>query len=247
MTPSALSVGDAVIAIGNALDLPRARAVTSGIISALGRSVTIADPAAGTDESLTGLLQTSAAVSSGNSGGPLVGAHGQVIGMVTAAASDDGSGQSASDVGFAIPINTAMSIARRIEAGRASATIYIGSPAATGLALTSVPCSEGFGGCLPLGFVEYGQAPSGGLGIYQPPVGSGAVVAGVDQDCPAASSGLQVGDVITSFDSHRVASPDQVDALVGTLKVGDEVTVGWVGQNGSHSSARFQLVQGPNL
>jgi len=244
---SKVAIGDPVVAIGNALDLPGPETVTSGIISGVDRSVTIADPIEGTDESLTGLLQTSAALSSGNSGGPLVDAQGLVIAMDTAAASTGSGVQTASDVGFAIPINAAMAIARQIEAGKASATIHIGTPAATGLALTSVPCAEGLDGCLPLGFGAFDQAPFGGLGMYQSPVSSGAVVAGMTPGCPAVNAGLQVGDVITGFNGQPVSAPDQVDTTIAKLKAGDDVTVGWVSQNGSHHTARFQLIQGENV
>jgi len=243
---SSVFVGDPVVAVGNALDLPGPETVTSGIISAVGRAVTINDPLDGTDEQLTGLFQTSAALSSGNSGGPLVNAQGEVIGITTGTASSEGPGETASDVGFAIPIWTAITIARQIDAGKASATVHIGSPAATGLALISVACADGLG-CLPLGFGDFGEEPFGDLGIYQAPINEGAVVAGIDRSCPVASSGLRVGDVITDFNGHGVTSPDQVAALVDALKVGDQVHVSWVSQNDAHHSARFQLVQGPNL
>jgi len=241
------AVGDQVIAVGNALDLPGPETVTSGIISGIGRTVTIDDPLSGAQENLSGMLQTSAAISSGNSGGPLVNSRGQVIGMTTAAASSTEPGETAPDVGFAIPVSTALDIAHQVETGKPSASVDIGPAAATGLALTTVACADGFDGCLPLGFGESDEAPIGGLGIYQAPISTGAVVAGVDEGSPAAGSGLRVGDVITNFDGHVVTSPEQVTALVATLKVGDEVTVTWVGQNGTHQSGRFQLVQGPNL
>ena len=83
---SAVKVGDPVVAIGNALGLGGTPTVTSGIISALGRSITASDEGATTSEHLKGLLQTDAPINPGNSGGPLVNAAGQVIGMDTAAA-----------------------------------------------------------------------------------------------------------------------------------------------------------------
>jgi putative serine protease PepD len=104
---SALQVGDDVIAIGNALALEGGMTVTEGIVSALDRQIT-------TEEgSLGGLIQTDAAISSGNSGGPLVNAAGQVVGMNTAVASSSGT-VAASNIGFVIPIDTAASVARQM-------------------------------------------------------------------------------------------------------------------------------------
>ncbi|HUB69366.1 MAG TPA: trypsin-like peptidase domain-containing protein [Acidimicrobiales bacterium] len=244
---ASVSVGDAVVAVGNSLDLPGPETVTTGLISAAGRTITIGDPTIGTTETLPGLLQTSAAISSGNSGGPLVDSSGEVIGMTTAAATSTGPGQTASDVGFAIPIDRAISIEHQIMRGRPSAAVEIGSPPATGLDLVSVPCAEGFDGCLPLGFGEFGEAPLGNFGIYQPPVAQGAVVAAVEHRAPTPGPGLAVGDVITSFDGHAVDSPEQVSSLVSGLKVGQEVGLAWVNQNGSHGSGTLELVRGPNL
>jgi S1-C subfamily serine protease len=95
---SDVAVGDQVVAIGNALALEGGPTVTEGIVSALGRSI---DTDSGT---LNGLIQTDAAISSGNSGGPLVNAAGQVIGMNTAVATSIGSANAA-NIGFAISID----------------------------------------------------------------------------------------------------------------------------------------------
>jgi S1-C subfamily serine protease len=115
MVPVALAaedgtaVGDQVVAIGNALALEGGLSVTEGIVSALDRSIQ-------TEEgSLSGLLQTDAAISSGNSGGPLVNAAGEVVGMNTAVASSSQSVQ-ASNIGFAIPIHDAVDVAHHLIA-----------------------------------------------------------------------------------------------------------------------------------
>jgi putative serine protease PepD len=97
-----VQVGEGVVAIGNALALEGSLTVTEGIVSAVDRSIQTEE-----SSSMTGLLQTDAAISSGNSGGPLVDANGTVIGMNTAVASSNGQVQ-ASNVGFAIPIHTAL-------------------------------------------------------------------------------------------------------------------------------------------
>lgn len=98
------TVGDDVLAIGNALALEGGMSVTRGIVSATDRTI---DTASG---DLTDLIQTDAAISSGNSGGPLVNAAGEVIGINTAVAAS-GSGTVASNIGFAIPIAQAVAIA----------------------------------------------------------------------------------------------------------------------------------------
>jgi putative serine protease PepD len=100
-------VGDDVLAVGNALGLPGDPTVTRGIVSALDRSIA-------TDSgTLRGLIQTDAAISSGNSGGPLVDAAGRVIGINTAVAASGG-GTQASNIGFAISVEQAMSVAERV-------------------------------------------------------------------------------------------------------------------------------------
>lgn len=101
-----VAVGDPVVAIGNALALEGGPTVTAGIISALGRTI---ETAAGR---LDGLIQTDAAISSGNSGGPLANARGEVVGVNTAVAASSGSRQ-ASNIGFVIPIDRALQIAQR--------------------------------------------------------------------------------------------------------------------------------------
>jgi len=100
---SELQVGDEVVAVGNALALEGGMTVTRGIVSALDRSI---ETQAGT---LDGLVQTDAAISSGNSGGPLVDAHGRVVGLNTAVAGSSG-GVVASNVGFAISMGVATDV-----------------------------------------------------------------------------------------------------------------------------------------
>jgi putative serine protease PepD len=104
---SDVHVGDDVVAIGNALALDGGLTVTRGIVSALDREI---ETGSG---SLQGLIQTDAAISSGNSGGALVNADGEVIGINTAVATSSAT-VAASNVGFAIDIDTALSVAREL-------------------------------------------------------------------------------------------------------------------------------------
>ncbi|HEX4906338.1 MAG TPA: trypsin-like peptidase domain-containing protein [Acidimicrobiales bacterium] len=106
-TDDTVAVGDDVVAIGNALALEGGLTVTRGIVSALDRSI---ETGTGT---LTGLVQTDAAISSGNSGGALVNAAGHVIGINTAVAASGGP-VTASNIGFAISIDHAMATVERL-------------------------------------------------------------------------------------------------------------------------------------
>ncbi|HEX4493242.1 MAG TPA: trypsin-like peptidase domain-containing protein [Acidimicrobiia bacterium] len=113
---NALEVGDSVVAIGNALALEGTPTVTSGIVSALHRTIS-------TEEStkLSDVIQTDAAINPGNSGGPLVDSSGKVIGINTAIASP----ADANNIGFAIAISSAEPTLKHLEAGQ-------GAPATTG-------------------------------------------------------------------------------------------------------------------
>jgi S1-C subfamily serine protease len=108
-----VKVGDDVVAIGNALALEGGPTVTKGIVSALDRSIETQEG------SLSGLLQTDASISSGNSGGPLVNASGQVIGINTAVAASSGT-TNAENIGFVIPISKVLPIVEQLRRGSAS-------------------------------------------------------------------------------------------------------------------------------
>ena len=116
LTPAALGdsdavqVGDDVVAIGNALALEGGKTVTEGIVSALGRSIQLPDGG-----SLDNLMQTDAAISSGSSGGPLVNAAGEVIGITSAGASGNGT-TSVENIGFAIPVKDALDVIAGLRA-----------------------------------------------------------------------------------------------------------------------------------
>lgn len=120
--PGSVRIGDEVVAIGFALDLDGDPSVTRGIVSALGRTIVTASGA------LDGLVQTDAAISSGNSGGPLVDSLGQVVGINTAVARGD-STVAASNIGFAISVGEALPIVESLRAqanGEARNEGYLG-------------------------------------------------------------------------------------------------------------------------
>lgn len=224
---SDVKVGDAVVAIGNALDLPGPPTVTDGIISALDRSINASDSGSGASENLKGLFQTDAPLSSGNSGGPLANASGQVIGMDTAAASGNSAGDSASNVGFAIPINEALSIASSIQKGQSSSLIEIGQAAFLGVDVENVSAAQN----------QY----SG----YTPPTNSGAVVVEVVPGTAAASAGLTPGDVITSLGGKSIGSVSALTTALAADQPGQSVSLGWVTSADSSESATVTLSAGP--
>ncbi len=134
---SKVVAGDAVLAVGNALDLQNGGFTASdGIVSGLNRSIQTSN-----SESLTGLIQTSAAISSGDSGGPLVNAAGQVIGMNTAAASSS-TNNTASNIGFAIPSNAISGLIPLLQKGSIGQTTTGGS---SGSGASGVDGSGGYG------------------------------------------------------------------------------------------------------
>jgi S1-C subfamily serine protease len=211
-----VTVGDRVVAIGNALGREGPPSVTDGTVTDLNQSITASDVGGGNAENLTGLIQTDAPLQPGDSGGPLVDASAQVIGMNTAASAGTRF-SSGSSVGFAIPINHALAIAAQIRAGQASATVHIGASPFLGV-----------------------QIAAAGAGS-----GSGAAVAGVEAGTPAASAGLAAGARIVSVDGHTVTSPSDLTAQIGPHHPGDTITVGWVDQNGRNHTAAVKLAIGP--
>ena len=112
---SRVRVGTPVLAIGNEAGQGGSPTVAPGVISSLDRTIVASDQSSGLTETLYGMMQTSADIRPGDSGGPLADAAGQVIGIDTAA------GGNAVYSGYAIPINQALPIARQIAAGRPGA------------------------------------------------------------------------------------------------------------------------------
>src|SRR5580704_15829190 len=124
-----VTVGTPVLAIGNEAGQGGSPTVAPGVISSLDRTIVASDQNSGLTETLHGVLQTNADIRPGDSGGPLADAAGRVIAIDTAA------GGNTVYSGYAIPINQAIPIARRIAAGEPGARIQIGLPASPGVLL----------------------------------------------------------------------------------------------------------------
>ena len=130
---SDIKTGDPVVAMGNA-NGQDAIVPAAGQVTALNQTITAGDPGGSiTQETLHGMLQTNADIVSGDSGGAVANSAGQVIGMVTAGNDGGFSVQQQSSVGYAIPINTGLTVARQIHQGQASSTVTIGYPPFMGI------------------------------------------------------------------------------------------------------------------
>jgi S1-C subfamily serine protease len=180
------SVGDAVTAVGNANGTGTLSAA-AGTVSALDQTITTSSEGATAGETLHGLIEIDADVVSGDSGGAVENSDGDVIGVTTAASSGT------SDVtGYAIPIDTAMSIAKQIVAGDDTSEITIGLPAFLGVSLTSDSTSATVASVLP------------GTAAAKTDLEAGATITKVDGTTISSASALSaaiqqhaVGDRIT--------------------------------------------------
>jgi putative serine protease PepD len=194
-------VGDAVVAIGNALGLAAGTpTVTQGIVSALGRSVTAGG--AGTQtETLQNMIQTDAAINPGNSGGPLIDTSGQVIGMNTAVAGTSTDGTSSQNIGFAIPTAQVEALIPQMQKGGQTGN----GGGYLGVDITTLT---------PALRQQYGFTPT-----------QGAVVLSVVPGSPASKAGLVQGDVIVNINGTAITSSETLQKLIQNSKVGQQVTI----------------------
>ncbi|MHB8465045.1 MAG: S1C family serine protease, partial [Acidimicrobiales bacterium] len=152
ITASKTSVneGDQVIAIGNAGGAGGTPSVVTGSIVALGQSITASNDDGSGAEQLSNLIETNAPIQPGDSGGPLISASGDIVGMNTAASAGTRFFSQAS-VGFAIPIGQALSVARQIESGQATSAIQIGLPGFLGVEIQRSSVNQALVGGVPAG------------------------------------------------------------------------------------------------
>lgn len=188
---SALRVGDAVVAIGDPLGIELRGTMTDGIISAINRDLT-------TGGRTMSLIQTSAALNSGNSGGPLVNCYGQVIGINTMKIGDYASSAGVEGLGFAIPMSTVKDVVEQlINYG------YVAGRPTLGLE----------GQMVSTFYQMYYRLPSG------------LMITSIDADSDAALKGLQTGDILLYVGSRQVTASTVVDEVVNSCQVGDTINV----------------------
>ena len=237
------SVGEDVVGIGNAGGTGGTPSAAGGTVTALNQSITASDDGDGTSEQLSGLIETNADIQPGDSGGSLVDTSGDVLGIDTAASagfSFQSNDQSSGNQGYAIPIDTALSIARAIEAGSASSTVHIGETAFLGVEINAQGASSGSSGSGG-GFGGFFGGNSGNTGS----TASGASVAGTVTSGPAQEAGLAEGDVITSLGGKTIGSANDLTNAISEYHPGDKVTIGWTDSSGQTHTATVQLSSGP--
>ncbi len=189
-------IGQQVIAIGNALGQYQ-NTITSGIISGLGRSLTAYSSDYSMSEELSDMIQTDAAINAGNSGGPLVNAAGEVIGINTAVSSEG------SNLGFAIPISSVKGLIKSvIEEGRVTRSY-------AGIRYFNIT---------PDIAIEYDLPVTSGAYLFTDSSES-AVIEG----SPAADAGLETGDIITKVNGISIGRSGSFSSLLGEYAPGDTV------------------------
>lgn len=205
---STVRIGQQVVAIGNALG-QYSNTVTSGIISGTGRPVTAGSEGSNNTENLTDLIQTDASINPGNSGGPLLNMSGQVIGINTAIAQD------ANGIGFAIPINSTKGVLASVLATGKVSRAYLGVNYVT---------------ITPDVAQQYKLSVNQGAYIYASngnPVASGS---------PAASAGLQSGDIITKVNDTTIGEAGGLSTLIGQYRPGDKVSLTYIRNGQTHTT-----------
>ena len=251
---ASVTAGPPVVALGNAQGRGTITA-KPGQVTGLKQTITASENGGSVaSETLHGMIQTNADIVPGDSGGPLASSAG-VIGMDTAGS--EGSSQQAS-AGFAIPINTALSVSRQIADGHASSTVTIGYPPFVGIFTGSGSSSS------PRAQAEQEQQQNGGFsggagntprcytsnsGLTVPsavaPVSSGALVIGTICGSPAASAGLTGGAVITAVNGRAVGSPDDLTGILSRFHPGEVISVTWVSPDGQRTTSNLHLTAGP--
>ncbi len=217
---SKMVVGDMVVAIGNALGEFQ-NTVTSGIVSGFGRNVQAGDQGVSTSsvENLQDLFQTDAAINEGNSGGPLVNANGEVIGINTAIAGN------AQNIGFAIPVDNIKGLVKSVLDKGKLLRAFLG---VRYVSLTDDVATQ------------YGLGVK--RGAYLAPSSGGRPT--IIGNSPAEKAGLKEKDVITKVDNQQVDESNSLTSVLGRFGAGDKVTLTIV-RDGKQQSIEVTLGTAP--
>ena len=203
-----LRVGDSVVAIGDPLGVDLRGTYTNGIISAINRDVAV-------DGRTMTLIQTNAALNSGNSGGPLINCYGQVIGINTMKIGAFADKAGVEGIGFAIPSTTVKEIVDQIIAQG-----YVSGRPILGVAGESLSALHQHFYHLP-------------AGLY---------ITAVKYGSPADLCGMEEGDILLSIDDYRITDSDSLKAALYAYNAGDTVTI-TIYRNGTTASTTVVLAE----
>ena len=220
-----LKTGDEVTAVGNAGGTGTLTAA-DGDVTDLAASITTQSEDSVAGEKLTRMIETSADVVAGDSGGPLLDAEGEVVGIDTAASS----GQDID--GYAVPITTALAVVTQIRSGDETSAVRIGAAAFLGVQVATTAVSDsGYG---------YGYGSGDDTSSS-----AGATIAGVVDGDAADDAGLAAGDTITRVGSTTVTDAAGLTKALSTMNPGDRVKVTWTTSDGQVQSATVTLDASP--
>lgn len=209
---SQLAVGDPVVALGNARGSGSPLTQESGDVVGFGRTINAKDELTGSSNQATGLIEIAAPVRAGDSGGPVVNAAGQVVGVTTAATVNFRMDPGGS--GFAIPINDALATANQIRSRTPSDSVHIGPPTLLGVGVNS---------------------------RNQPQSLPGVILFEVLRGGPAQAAGLHDGDVLLSINGEQVNSATQLTAVLDRHYPGDVVDLSWIDRAGQQQNGKATL------
>jgi len=226
---TSLDIGETVIALGNAGGVGGEPSVVSGTVTALEQEITASDSDGSNSQTLAGLVRLAADIRSGDSGGPVVDTDGRVVGMTVAASVANGSGLAGGGEGYAIPIEDAIAVAKKIISGEGGENIRVGATRAV-LGVSVRP---------PLA----NRRVPGGSGTAT--AGSGVPVAGVQRGSGADDAGIREGDTILVIGGREIGTLDDITRALVTYDPGERVEVTWRDASGQTRTARITLGEGP--
>lgn len=209
-----LRVGDTVFAIGAPLDNEYSWTVTRGILSGKDRLVDVSTSNTSSADWVMSVLQTDAAINSGNSGGPLANSNGEVIGITNMKLVSDG----VEGMGFAIPIEDAVNYAEQLRNGGKIERPFLG--------ISMLDSTDTYN------LARYRISLDANI--------EGAVVIETQKNSPAADAKLQMGDVITKIEDYEITSVARLKYYLYKYAPGDKVKITYI-RNGKTETVSIKL------
>jgi S1-C subfamily serine protease len=229
---TSLDVGETILALGNAGGVGGEPSVVSGTVTALEQEITASDADGANAQTLQGLVQLAADIRSGDSGGPVVDTDGRVVGMTVAASAANGfgfPGQTGGAEGYAIPIEDAIAVAKKIISGEGGENIRVGANRAVlGVEIQPTLTNQ--------------RVPGGSSDSTS---GGGLAVVGVQNGSGADDAGIREGATLLRIAGREIGSLNDITRALVTYDPGDRVEVTWRDADGDSHTAQITLGEGP--